>query len=83
MASYQDLDSRVRTLENMLGFLMQNMRMTATVTSGVVGPDGKPVPSKKFEGSLLELYRLHKAEALPVENQSTSEPPAFEEVDVN
>jgi hypothetical protein len=75
MPSYQDLQTRVETLERMLGFLMTNMRMTATVSSGLAGPDGKPVPSKKFEGSLLELYRISQAEALPVANQSTSEPP--------
>lgn len=80
MASYQDLDSRVRTLEDMLLFLMQNMRMTAVVSSGVLDVNGKPAPSKKFEGSLLELYRISKAEALPVENSLTSEPPPFEEV---
>ena len=78
MASYQDMESRLRTVENMLGFLMSNMRMTATVSSGVIGPDGKPVPSKKFEGSLLELYRISQAEALPVENSLTSEPPPVE-----
>lgn len=83
MPSYQDLESRVITLENMLGFLMSNMRMTAVVSSGLTDPSGRPVPSRKFEGSLLELYRISQAEALPVENQSTSEPPAFEEVDVN
>lgn len=83
MASYQDLDSRVKTLEDMLVFLMTNMRMTAVVSSGLAGPDGREVPARKFEGSLLELYRLSKAEALPVENQSTSEPPAFEEVNGN
>lgn len=75
MASYQDLESRTRTLEDMLGFLMSNMRMTAVVSSGVIGADGKPLPSKKFEGSLLELYRLSKAEALPVENSLTAEAP--------
>jgi hypothetical protein len=79
MASYQDLDSRVKTLEEMLGFLMSNMRMTATVSSGVLGADGKPQPSKKFEGSLLELYRLSRAEALPTLNQSNAVAPPFVE----
>lgn len=79
MASYQDIESRLRTLEDMIAFLMTNMRMTAVVSSGIAGPDGKPLPSKKFEGSLLDLYRIAKTEALPVENQSTSEPPPVEE----
>lgn len=83
MASYQDIDSRLRSVEEMLSFLMTNMRMTATVSSGVIGPDGKPVPSKKFEGSLLDMYRIAQAEALPVVNQSEAEAPPTETESVN
>lgn len=59
MASYQDLDSRLRSVEDKLQFVMQNMRMKAAITSGVIDSTGRPVIQNVFEGSLLELYHLH------------------------
>lgn len=73
MPSYQDIESRLQSVEEMLSFLMTNMRMTAVVNTSVLGADGKPQAAKKFEGSLLELYRIAKTEALPVARQSDEE----------
>lgn len=58
MASYQDLESRVISLENMLKFVMERMHMRASVTNGLVDSVGNPQVSRTFEGSLLELYHL-------------------------
>jgi hypothetical protein len=60
MASYQDLDSRVRSIEDKLSFVMQNMKMKAAVTSGVLDQTGRPVIENVFNGTLLELYHLSR-----------------------
>lgn len=80
MASYQEIDTRLAVLEDMLQFVMSNFRMTAVVSSGIVGPDGVEVPGKKFQGNLLEFYLLSKAENLPVVGQNESDAPPSEEV---
>ena len=67
MASYQDIDSRLRTIEAMTLFIMQSIRMKAVAPSGVVGPDGQPLQGKPFDASLLELYRMASQYNLPTE----------------
>lgn len=73
MASYQDLDVRVAVIEDMLDFVMTAMRMKAVVSSGVVGLDGEPIPTKAIDASLKQLYYLSRQ--LPYTDQATTEPP--------
>jgi hypothetical protein len=73
--SYQDIDSRLRTVEELLLFIARNVRMRAIEQSGVVGPDGVPLPGKSFMANLLDLYTLSKQQNLPVVGQDESEPP--------
>jgi hypothetical protein len=68
MASYQQIDTRLAVLEDMIGFVMTQMRMRAVQTSGLSGPDGKPLPGTEFEGSLLDIYRLSRQ--MPVLRES-------------
>lgn len=72
MASYQQIDTRLRVLEDMLLFLMTQMRMRAVQTSGIAGPDGRPLPGTEFEGSLLEIYRMSRQ--LPTYSESDGVP---------
>ena len=57
MASYQDLDVRMETVERKLNFLMNSMRMTAFVGNGLFKPDGSP-DGKQINGSMLDFYYL-------------------------
>jgi hypothetical protein len=57
----------------MLGFIMQTMRMKATVSSGVLAPNGQPVASNVIDATLLDLYRLSRQ--LPTVLASEAEPP--------
>ena len=61
MASYQDIDSRLRTIEGLVLFLAKNMRGKVVVQSGLVDAQGNS-QEKSFEGSLLEIYRLAQSE---------------------
>lgn len=72
MASVQDLDSRLRSIEDKLSFVMNNMRMKAAITSGVVDSAGRPVIQNVFEGSLLELYHLQNQ--MPLVKESDIDP---------
>jgi hypothetical protein len=73
MASYQNIDTRLRVMEDMLLFVMSNMHMKAAISSGLTGPDGRPLPGKVVEGSLLDFYRASRS--LPVVTQSENAPP--------
>ena len=68
MSSYQQIDTRLAVLEDMIQFIMTTMRMKAVQTSGLTGPDGRPVGSTEFEGSLLDIYRLSRQ--MPVLRES-------------
>lgn len=57
MSSYQDLETRVETLERRLDFVMRTMRMKAVIGTGVVGPDGQPT-GKVLDASLIDLYHM-------------------------
>ena len=73
-----DIYGRVRLLERKLNWLMSNMRMKAVVSSGVVGPDGRAVAAKVFEGTLHELFALSKELPSRTEAEGDEAPP-FEE----
>lgn len=64
--SYQDIDTRLKTLEQMVLFLMTSMRMKGMVSTGVLGPDGQP-QGKVIDGTMLDFYRIAQQEALQVE----------------
>ena len=68
MASYQNIDTRLAVLEDMLAFVMTQMRMRAVQSSSLSGPDGRPLPGNEFEGSLLDIYRLSRQ--MPVLRES-------------
>ena len=70
MPSYQDLETRLRVVEDRLNFVMSSLRMKAASPNGLLNADGSPSYSV-FEGSLLELY--HMSNQLPVVKQ-TEEP---------
>ena len=57
MSSYQDLETRLETIERKVDFILKTGRMRATLATGVMDASGQPVV-KTFEGSLLELYHL-------------------------
>jgi hypothetical protein len=67
MASYQDIDTRLRVFEDMLTFVMTHVRMKAQFRTGLVGPDGRP-QGQVFEGSLLDLYMHSKG--VPAVNEA-------------
>jgi hypothetical protein len=75
--SYQDIEIRLRHVEDKLDFVMSHARMKAAVTTGVVDSNGRP-QAKVFEGSLKELYYLSRS--LPVIDQEDAPPPAAEPV---
>lgn len=74
-----DVYSRVRSLEKKLDFIMNNVRMKAAVSSGLSGPDGRPVPARVFEGSLLELYHASRALETVSESEGAEAPPTVDE----
>lgn len=57
--SVQEMDMKIRVMEDILLFMAQNLRMKAVITNGLLGPDGKP-SGKVFDGSMLEFYRMSK-----------------------
>jgi hypothetical protein len=57
MASYQDIDTRLKVLEDMLKFTMQVLRMKASVPTGIVDAEGKSTSTVR-EGSLFEWYQF-------------------------
>jgi hypothetical protein len=65
--SYQDLDTRIKTLEQMVLFVMSSMRMKGMISTGLVGPDGQP-QGKVIDGTLLDFYRLATRENLSPES---------------
>lgn len=66
MASYQEIDTRLKVLEDMLKFVMTTSKMKGIIQSDVLQADGTP-ERKVLEGSLLDFYLLTKTENLPVE----------------
>jgi hypothetical protein len=57
MASYQDIDIRLKTVESKLDFIMNMMYMKAMVPSKVLDSAGNPTVNT-VEGTANELYRL-------------------------
>lgn len=81
MASIQDIETRLQVVEHKLAFIMNSQRMKATVSSGLVGPNGIPVPSRVFEGSLLELYHLSN-QVPTIKESDVPIPPPIDEGEV-
>lgn len=55
--SYQEIDTRLRVVEDLITFIAKNMRGKVIVHTGVVDPNGEPV-TRVIDGSLLEIYQL-------------------------
>lgn len=77
MSSYQDIESRLKTVEDKLFFIMTAMRMKGMVTNGLLDANGQP-SGQVLDQSLLEWYRLVKQQSIetiesakvaPVENE--------------
>lgn len=66
MASYQDIESRLRSVEDRLTFVMRTFRMKAMIGTGIVNADGTP-RGRMFDASLEELYHLANSKNLDVE----------------
>ena len=70
MASYQDIDTRLKVVEDKIDFIMNNLRMQAQiVNNSVLDAHGKPTVRVE-SGSLLDWYRL--AKVVPPENIETT-----------
>jgi hypothetical protein len=67
MASYQEIETKLETLERLVLFMATSLRMRAAVPSPVLGPTGEE-QTNIFEGSILELYRM--ANQMPVVRDS-------------
>lgn len=72
MASYQDIDVRLKTLENMLLFVMTSTRMRGMISSGLLDQAGNPT-GKIIEGTLLDFFRMSQAEGLLTESAPNPE----------
>lgn len=53
-----DIAGRLRAVEKKLDWIMDVSRMKVAISSGLAGPDGNPLPSRVFEGTLNEIYAL-------------------------
>jgi hypothetical protein len=74
MASYQDIDIRLKVVEDKLKFLMQIGRVRGAATTGVLGPDGKPTV-KVMDMSMEEVYRMHtQADQTILQSQEPDHP---------
>lgn len=58
--SYQDIDQRLRVIEDKVDFFMGTMRMRAVVQTGVLDATGNPVGNQTFEGTFLDFYHLQR-----------------------
>jgi hypothetical protein len=67
VASYQDIDVRLKRLEALVNFMASTIQMKAKVQSGLVDADGQPV-TNIINGSMWDLFRF--ANKLPVALQS-------------
>lgn len=77
MPSYQDIEQRLRTVEDKVDFVMTTMRMRAILQSGILDPNGNPVGQQTFDGTMLEFYRLTRQgviEQVPVEQPPDTRP---------
>ena len=68
MASYQTLETEVKVLRDMVGFLMSNLRMAGFRPNGLIRPDGMP-DGQVLQGTALDFYRLAVQENLEVLNK--------------
>ncbi len=74
-----DMAGRLRMVERKLSWLMDSMRMKVAISSGIMGPDGKPVASRVMEGSLNEIYALTREIAQVNESDGVPPPPLEQE----
>lgn len=70
-----DIYGRVKLLERKLNWLMDTMRMKVAISSGVLGADGQPVPSRVIDGSLNEIYALTRELPSALESDDIDPPP--------
>jgi hypothetical protein len=73
MASYQDIEVRLRTIEEKVEFIFDHMRMRAAITTGVLNANGQP-EAKIIETTLRDLY--YQSKQTPIVHESpTNQPP--------
>lgn len=59
MPSYQDIEMRLKVVEDKLDFVMKNFHAKGFQGNGLVNPDGSP-QGKVIETDLLGLYHLSR-----------------------
>lgn len=74
--SYQDIESRLRSVESKIDFVMQNFRVTKQTPTQLTSPDGRPVVVQK-QMTLLDVWREVQT------GVSEIVPPSSEEEPVN
>jgi hypothetical protein len=73
-----DIASRLRLVEKKLHWMMDVMRMKVAISSGLSGPDGRPLPGQVIEGTMNEIYALTRT--IPEARESDGiDPPPVEE----
>jgi hypothetical protein len=70
-----DLAGRVRLIERKLNWMMDTMRMKVAISSGVLGPDGQPIPSKVVDGTMNEIFALTRVMPQALESDGIDPPP--------
>lgn len=72
MASYQDIDVRLKVIEDKLEFLMRIMRGRVVAQTGMLDAAGKPI-TKIIDSSLLDMYRFAQQNGMGVDNAPPTE----------
>jgi hypothetical protein len=57
MPSYQDIESRLRTVESQINFVLTSSRVEVSRATGLIKPDGSS-EIVKFVGNMKDIWRL-------------------------
>jgi len=69
MPSYQDIETRLVSVEERLAFLMRTMKGRVLTPTGLLGVDGRPTATAK-EVTLEDVFLMSKAQDAAVQNVS-------------
>ena len=82
MSSYQDIDIRLKVVEDKVKFIMTTCRMRGVVGNGLFDSNGNPT-GKLIEGSLLDFYHLANQQEVEVVGVPVREENKEEQEQVN
>ena len=72
--SYQDIESRLRSVEDKLDFIMAAVRQP--VGSGLVGPDGQPQVAMVQLGRIYKMWKRREiGPSVPIEKPASESVP--------